>query len=648
MKQIIVFMCFGFLSSTYAQNYQDQGKLVASDRKALTELGASVDISGDYAVVGSTKEYMNELGGDSLVGAGAVYIFKRQPNNSWNQVQKIVNSDRQDYDNFGVDVSIDGTTLIVGASGQDFDENGLSFVPASGAAYIYDRQLNGQWTFTQKIVCTIRQITVQTGKIVDISGDYLLMGSYNDYTDENYANSLSNTGAIYMFKKAPGGTWIETEKIVASDRGIHEWFGIDSHLNGDRLIIGAEGTNHAGKAYAFVLNSGTGFWDEQQVLSAGDVVSGGNFAQSVSINADFAVVGAPSESEDELGLNTINDAGAIYIYELNQVTGMYDSLQKIAMPDRITHGTLAYFGRDLELTNDNELYVGSFLSSYAANNSGAVYNFDLDISGLFVFDEKFGALDGIQSDMVGERLAVSGKHIIMSTRANDTDENGLNSMTDSGGAFIVKLCKTASEVNVDACESFLLPSGSSLITSSGIYSDIIPNLEGCDSVVTLNVTIHSLPVNTISQIDAITSQSDEMATTSTYQWLDCDNNFSSIAGETESQFTAITNGNYAVEVTSEFGCADTSSCISVTSVGLEEFVKQPVRIFPNPTKGSFVVDGISENSNLTIVDLSGALVYRQNAIYSTMVSMDLSLEKGCYIVHVWNEVGTYNLRVVIE
>ena len=53
----------------------------------------------------------------------------------------------------------------------------------------------------------------------------------------------------------------------------------------------------------------------------------------------------------------------------------------------------------------------------------------------------------------------------------------------------------------------------------------------------------------------------------TFQWLDCDNNYAIINGETNQSYTATTTGNYAVQITQQF-CfggiqVDTSTCVNV-------------------------------------------------------------------------------------
>lgn len=59
---------------------------------------------------------------------------------------------------------------------------------------------------------------------------------------------------------------------------------------------------------------------------------------------------------------------------------------------------------------------------------------------------------------------------------------------------------------------------------------------------------------------------------SSYQWLDCDNNYVIINGETNQSYTPAITGNYAVEVTLN-GCVDTSACFLVDYTGIEELLQ---------------------------------------------------------------------------
>jgi hypothetical protein len=50
-------------------------------------------------------------------------------------------------------------------------------------------------------------------------------------------------------------------------------------------------------------------------------------------------------------------------------------------------------------------------------------------------------------------------------------------------------CNTSSSQTLTACGSYTVPSGDETYTTSGIYTDTIPNVSACDSVITFNLTV---------------------------------------------------------------------------------------------------------------------------------------------------------------
>jgi hypothetical protein len=94
-------------------NAWDAGKkIVASDAAQGDNFGSSVGISGDYAIVGASKD-------DDPLDSGSAYIFRRTGTNDWDAGKKIVATDPADYDQFGGSVGISGGYAIVGAWGTD-------------------------------------------------------------------------------------------------------------------------------------------------------------------------------------------------------------------------------------------------------------------------------------------------------------------------------------------------------------------------------------------------------------------------------------------------------------------------------------------------------------------------------------------------
>ena len=96
------------------------------DHAAADQLGYSVSIDGNYAVVGAAQE---STGG---AAAGAAYIFYKS-GTTWSQQSKLVASDAQANDQYGEASSISGDYAIVGSP---YEDAGGS---AAGAAYVYKR-----------------------------------------------------------------------------------------------------------------------------------------------------------------------------------------------------------------------------------------------------------------------------------------------------------------------------------------------------------------------------------------------------------------------------------------------------------------------------------------------------------------------------
>lgn len=148
------------------------------------------------------------------------------------------------------------------------------------------------------------------------------------------------------------------------------------------------------------------------------------------------------------------------------------------------------------------------------------------------------------------------------------------------------LSSTQSSSNINTCSAFTSPSGK-VWTTSGTYLDTILNSAGCDSIMTFNLTIVSVDNGVTKNKDSLIASSE-----GSYQWLDCENNFSVISGATNQRYIPSQDGEYAVEVT-ESGCMDTSECISFVLSSVEGLNDEQIVIYPNPT--SDVIQIMMEN-----------------------------------------------------
>lgn len=126
-----------------------------------------------------------------------------------------------------------------------------------------------------------------------------------------------------------------------------------------------------------------------------------------------------------------------------------------------------------------------------------------------------------------------------------------------------------------------------------------------------------------------------------YQWLDCDNAYAIIPGETGASFTpTAVVGNYAVSVT-ENGCTDTSACYLVDYTGIDELSGGNVVIFPNPSTGVFEIsfNGVNDTQlKMDIIDLQGRVILSENMIilnekHNQKVDISESA-KGVYMIQI--------------
>jgi len=185
-------------------NWTEVQKIVASDRNASDQFGYRVAISGSYAIVGAEYEDEDSVGANTLNSAGSAYIFERDSSGKWLEVKKIVASDRAAEDNFGGSLSISGNYVVVGAEMDDEDFAGANTMSAAGSAYIFERDGNGNWSEVQKITHFDRAIGDRFGSYVSISGNTAIVSApwgVGLFTGKAYIYNRSSSGNWTLKRK---------------------------------------------------------------------------------------------------------------------------------------------------------------------------------------------------------------------------------------------------------------------------------------------------------------------------------------------------------------------------------------------------------------------------------------------------------------
>ncbi|NOQ24669.1 MAG: T9SS type A sorting domain-containing protein [Bacteroidales bacterium] len=456
-------------------NYQ---KVIASDRDSLDNFGGTSDVYGNYAVIGAK-------GNDK----GAAYIFEKDSYGIWNEKSKLVASDSAIVLNdLGTDLSISDKYAVVS---NEYAKIPTS--EQSGAIYIYQRDKNGDWTELQNIYPSNGASGDFFGRSVDIYSDYLIVGSPNYDYDENETNYIKDAGTAYIFKNNDDVAWEESQKLVPSIRKTRNNFGVSVAIDGKWAIVGAswdhtdefnqDSLRVAGAAYMFEQDE-SGVWHEKQKLVAFDRAAEAIFGCKVDIYDSLAVVHA-EDNKDENGENYIYNSGSVYLYKLNKV-GYWDLVRKIVASDRAMNST---FGRSVKVWND-KIVIGDQYSKLneigtdPIDGAGAIYIID---------NEFIEPVKKTLSICNGDSLFLEGEYQTLVGTYYDTLQTFLGCDSIIETLLIVNPTYYITEsATIYIGESYTFPDGTvqDNNTSQIVYTSNLQTMLGCDSIIETTLSVN--------------------------------------------------------------------------------------------------------------------------------------------------------------
>jgi hypothetical protein len=393
-----------------------------------SEFGAAMALSadGNTLAVGAPYEPSNAVGvnGDqnntSAIWAGAVYVFTRT-SGSWVQDVYLKASNTDAFNQFGSSISLssDGTTLAVGAPGEDSNAIGIDgdqtddSAADSGAVYIFSRS-NGTWSQQAYVKASNAGGGDLFGGSVALSNDgsTLVVGARTEASNatgvggDQFDNSAYGTGAAYVFTRS-GGVWAQQAYLKALNPDPSDAFGLAVAISGDgnTLAVGTifEASNatgvggdqtdnsafESGAVYVFIRSGGS--WMQEAYLKASNSEAFDRFGSAVSFSDDgnTLAVGAVFEHGGASGVNgdqTNNDAvtaGAAYVFTRSGSTWSQQAYVKASNTEEDDQ-----FGQSLAISSDgNTLAVAAWLegsgtdgvggnqADNSAHQAGAVYTF---------------------------------------------------------------------------------------------------------------------------------------------------------------------------------------------------------------------------------------------------------------------------------
>jgi len=228
---------------------------------------------------------------------------------------------------------------------------------------------------------------------------------------------------------------------------------------------------------------------------------------------------------------------------------------------------------------------------------------------------------------------------IDSNTYTSSNYNARYTLTNSNGCdSVIQLNYTRYEptsgVDVQtSCYKILWIDGNIYTESNHTATDTLTNSKGCDSIVTLDLTIGVEDIETTVVDSTISANMGGV----TYQWLNCTEGFSSIGGATSQSYSPENNGNYAVEITQN-GCIDTSDCQSISIINTPEYNHlEGLTLFPNPSSDVFNIEFFKEveNLKLTVTTLQGQVIISQHLknVFKAQINLQ-DQNSGMYLLSI--------------
>lgn len=627
--KIVNLFCFVFVflfsNSLIAQNstFQWAYQLNVSEKAIAIDTNGSVLRTGGYF---GTVDLDPEVGMQNFTSAGLfdIYIEKIDTNGHLLWVKSIGSSG----DDLAQSITTDteGNVYVAGIYGGtvDFDPGvGVFNMSASGNNNIFILKLNSNgdfiWAKSNKSgnSGSAKSIDVDSLGYIYLTGTFQGICDFdpgpsvrniasNGYSDF-YVQRLDPDGNL-VYAKGFGGVGTEYTHSIKTDGNGNAYVGggfqftVDFDPGVDTLNLSAIGIMEA-----FILKLG-GLGELQWVKQIdskftfletcfldldhnGDIYSIGHFNDVIDANPDTGV----------FNLSCVGNQD-IYMLKLN-TNGQFVWAKQIG-----GGGDIQSWG--LQIMNNGDMYIAGGFSGpidFDPGNGTTLLNaptkYDsfiqkLNSNGDLLWVKQYEGID-TASLKTYDFIANEEGHLYSSGTFYELADfdpgagvftmygdytNGLNYLQKLRPCYLIQ-----SVDDIEACDSYTWIDGNTYTqdNDTATYNYVGGAVNGCDSIVLLNLTINQTSGSTTNNIGSTIIANNNSAS---YVWLDCNNNYATIPGETMQSYTSIIGGSFAVELT-ENGCVDTSNCVSVASIGLiDNTFSSLYTIYPNPTQGEFTIE----------------------------------------------------------
>lgn len=509
--------------------------------------------------------------------------------------------------------------------------------------------------------------------LVDNSGNVYTAGSFSGTVDfdpgSGVSNLVSTSGTdAFISKLNSSGNFVWAKSFSGSGSTVSRAMKMDNsgnlyitgNLRGTADFDPGNGTSNLtstnGDSDVFVakLNaSGNYVWAKSFGGTGGDI----GYSIDVDDNGNVYTTGEFSETADfnpGSGTHNITAKGSADIF-----VSKLDVFGNLAWA-RTLGGTEYDAGYGIIVDHANNVYITGEFRGTADFDPGIGEQNLTSMGHTEIFITKLSPSGSyLSADRYGRNIEDKGMSIHMDEAGNIYltghfwvsvffDNNSTTDYVSSkGGAdiFVLKFncAPTTGTHKVSACKSYVF-NGITYTSDNNTAKDTLTNSVGCDSIVTLDLSIQTIDVTT--SVSGATISANNTATGAQYQWINCDDDNKPISGATEASYSPITNGNYAVIISFK-SCADTSDCININTVGIQD-ISQTIKnytLYPNPTSGTLTISNfLPQIVELSIIDATGKVIdsFKPN---KDLVNIS-HLTPGIYFITIQDHKGVFTQRII--
>ncbi len=380
--------------------------------------GYGVAIDGDVIAISAAWE---NLPGFDQVDAGAVYVYRRNDagtsqivsDDTWSLEQRIENPLPASADYFGFSIALEADTLVVGCHGDDTTQGANS-----GSVFVFVRN-NGNWELLQRLVPPTLAAGVNFGVDVALDGTSIIVGAYLDDLPAGAVDAGSayvfrrddNGTPLILTDDAFPQEALLTNGLEASTS---DQFGVSVDVDGSRAVVGAclDDSAHADQGSASVfVRSASGVWSLQWYMTAPNAEADDQFGRSVGIDGSVVAISAILDD------SPATDAGSFYVFEpLPPLYTSWFNSEYVTLP--IPQQAGAQFGFDIDVRG-SRIVVGSHnenLGTSLAPGTARIYDRS---TGSFSSLERLICHDGADYEYFGSGLALDGDTLVIGAHYQD-------------------------------------------------------------------------------------------------------------------------------------------------------------------------------------------------------------------------------------